>query len=214
MLELLHEAIAPANLIYTTLLGLALIYALSVFMGILDISAIDFDVDVDMDVDVDADVEVSSGSLFNAVLSFFNLGKIPFMFIYSICSLSMWVIGMLLNHYLGNGEILFTIMTFIPVLFAGLIITKILTQPFIPIFQKMNEGAEATDYLGLKATLILPLSPSKESQAEVIIKGDVHRISVRLEDNDSNKLDKGTEVYIMDWSKDKSHYIVSPNDLF
>ena len=217
MLELLNEAISPANLIYTILLGLAVLYALTVIVGFAGMDAIDFDVDidadVDVDVDVDADTDINSGGIFISILSFFNIGKIPFMFIYSLCTLFMWVLGMLLNSNFGNGSPLFTVMTFIPVFFLSLTITKFVTIPLIPILKKATEGSEITDYIGLQGTLLLSLSNRSKGQAEVLIEGDVHRITVSLRKDDYSELEKGTEIYITGVSDDKSYYWIAKDDI-
>lgn len=136
------------------------------------------------------------------------------MIIYSVTTLFMWAIGMVVNHYLGNGNILFTLMTFIPVLLIGLIITKIITTPLIPFFKEMHEGSKETDYIGLKANLLLPISGSRKSQAEVYIEGDIHRITVSLREEDkTTNIKKGTAVYITGISTDKSFYWIAKDDL-
>jgi hypothetical protein len=217
MLELLNEAISPANMVYTILLGLAILYALFVIIGFVGMDAIDFDIDIDIDadvdVDVDTDVDVNGAGLFIQMLSFFNLGKIPFMIIYSISTLSMWTIGMIFNYSIGNKDIILTLATFIPVLFVSLIITKLITTPLVPVFKSMNEGVEAVDYIGLEGILLLSISGSDKSQAEVYINGDVHKISVSLNPEDISNLAKGTQIYITGISEDKSFYWISKNDI-
>ncbi|MGK0390261.1 MAG: putative membrane protein [Maribacter sp.] len=213
MLELLNEAVNPANLVYTILLGLAILYALSVIIGFAGMDAIDFDIDIDADVDVDVDTDVNGGGLFIQMLSFFNLGKVPFMIIYSITTLSMWTIGMIFNYSIGNEDIILTLATFIPVLFVSLIITKLITTPLVPVFKSMNEGVEAVDYIGLEGTLLLSISSSEKSQAEISINGDIHKISVSLNPEDNSNLAKGTPIYITGISEDKSFYWISKNDI-
>jgi uncharacterized membrane protein len=217
MLELLNEAISPANMVYTILLGLAILYALFVIIGFVGMDAIDFDIDIDIDadvdVDVDTDVDVNGAGLFIQMLSFFNLGKVPFMIIYSITTLSMWTIGMIFNYSIGNEDIILTLATFIPVLFVSLIITKLITTPLVPVFKSMNEGVEAVDYIGLEGTLLLSISSSEKSQAEISINGDIHKISVSLNPEDNSNLAKGTPIYITGISEDKSFYWISKNDI-
>ncbi len=214
MMELLYEAVQPANLIYTILLGLAILYALTVVIGVLDMEAFDIDIDVDADVDIDTDVDtdVEGGGFFVEVLSFFNLGRIPFMIIYSITSLLMWMIGMISNHYLG-GNVSYALMLMTPITLISLIITKVVTTPLIPAFKSMKEGVEPTDYIGLKGELLLPVSPNEKSQIEVIIDGDVHRIAVAQMEGDEMMLPKGTKVYVTGVSEDKSFYWISKDDI-
>ncbi len=212
MMELLYEAVQPANMIYTILLGLAILYALTVMIGIMDMEAFDIDIDIDADVDADIDADVNGGGFFLEVLSFFNLGRIPFMIIYSLSALFMWMMGMISNHYLG-GNVSYSLMLLIPITLISLIITKIITTPLIPAFKSMKEGVKPTEYIGMKGELLLPISPNEKSQIEVIIEGDVHRISVALAEGETMMLPKGTEVYITGVSEDKSFYRISKDDI-
>ncbi len=214
MIELLNEAIQPANLIYTILLGLAILYGLTVLIGVMDMEAFDIDIDVDTDIDIDADVDadVNGGGFFIEILSFFNLGRIPFMIIYSLTTLLMWMMGVISNYYLG-GNVSYSLILFVPITIVSLIITKIVTTPLIPAFKSMKEGVEPTEYIGLKGELLLPISPNEKSQIEVVIEGDVHRISVSLTEGDAMLLPKGTVVYITGISEDKSFYWISKDDI-
>ena len=61
--EVLQEALMPANLVFTVMLGIVIIYWIMVILGALDVDFldIDFDSDVDVDADVDADVDGTGG---------------------------------------------------------------------------------------------------------------------------------------------------------
>ena len=113
MQELWQAAFEPVNLFYTILLGLILLYWLSVLVGALDLSALDFDLDVDadmdMDVDVDADIDAdaemeSSLGWMAGALHFFNFGKLPFMILMTFVILPAWVLSIGLNENLGHGR--------------------------------------------------------------------------------------------------------------
>ncbi|RMG67737.1 MAG: hypothetical protein D6722_12680, partial [Bacteroidetes bacterium] len=105
MTELYELSISPPNLPYTILLGLMVVYWLTVIIGAIDLDFLDFDVDVDTDVDVDAEVDtevevdgeadgaggVSGAGWFLTTASFFNLGSVPFMIFMSFLCLSLWV---------------------------------------------------------------------------------------------------------------------------
>jgi hypothetical protein len=120
---------------------------------------------------------------------------------------------MIFNYSIGNEDIILTLATFIPVLFVSLIITKLITTPLVPVFKSMNEGVEAVDYIGLEGTLLLSISSSEKSQAEISINGDIHKISVSLNPEDNSNLAKGTPIYITGISEDKSFYWISKNDI-
>ncbi len=207
MVELLNEAVQPANIVYTILMMFSIIYMMSVIIGAFDISSIDIDIDMDLDADIDSDI-----GLFAGALSFFNFGKIPFMIIYTITVISMWVIAMLLNHYIGKGDIWFAIFTFMPILLVGLIIAKFCTTPLIPIFKNMNQGVEPIDYIGLQGELILPASNKEVGQVEINIEGDIHRIMVKLESENDVLLEKGIKVIIVGFSKNENFYWIEKED--
>ncbi len=145
MKETIESAFSVINIIPTALLILVLIYWLTVIIGVFNIDSFDFgadadlDVDVDADVDIDTDMDVSAGDSIlwvNSALSFFNLGKVPFMLILSIFSLSMWVISMLMNFYLNNTVVLLSLVYLIPNIFLSAFITKFLTSPLVKVFAK------------------------------------------------------------------------------
>ncbi len=214
MEELIKFAFEPINIVYTIFLLLSIIYMLSVVVGVMDISTIDFDVDIDADLDIDTDVDVEGNiGIFAGALSFFNIGKIPFMIIFSIASLCMWVIAILLNHYIG-GSILFSICTFLPIVMVSLIITKIVTMPLVPVFENMNEGVEPINYVGETGELLLSASKESKGQAEINIEGDVHRIMVKLdEDNKVDSLPKGSKIVVVGTDKSKEFYWIEKNSL-
>ena len=62
MKELFNAAISSPNIIPTALLGLVLLYWLTVVIGALDFDALDFDVDTDIDTEVDAGVGAGVGA--------------------------------------------------------------------------------------------------------------------------------------------------------
>ncbi len=211
MMQVLYEAVQPANLVYTILLGLSIIYWIIVILGALDVDGIDFDFDVDADVDVDSDIEVG-GNFLSTVLAFFNFGKVPFMIIFSFTSLWMWIIGVLSNHYLGLGSIVFAAMLFIPVLFVGLLLTKITTTPLVPFFVSLGGDVENVEYTGVEGKIVLPLKGNEIGQLQIVYNNDVHLLNVKLaEDNQEWNLRKGDKAYIVSHNKEKDYYSIVPS---
>ncbi len=217
MLQLWTETIQAYNIIYTVLLGLSLLYWIFVIIGALDMDMIDIDIDLDVDADIDVDVDVdmdvdgdiSGMSGFSSFLAFFNFGKIPFMIIFSLTSLSMWVMGVLSNFYLFGGNIGIALAMFIPILFLGLTITKFLTTPLVPLFEKMGGGVDGINYAGYTGTVILKTSKGKPGQAEINIEGDVHILKIRLADSSKeDALNKGRSIVVMEQVAEKNYYLV------
>ncbi len=201
MFQLLNEALLPANMAYTCLLVLALIYWIFVILGAFDLDVLDFDFDVDADVDVDVDTDIdasSLGGIFSGLLSFFNFGKVPFMILYSFNSLWMWVLGIMTNHYIGNGSLTYFFIFLIPIIIIAMIITKMITMPFLPFFEGFNTGMEPTDYSGEVGTMKTNLLRNRYGKAEVIIGNDTHHISVKLiDDAKVSRVDRDHEVVIL-----------------
>lgn len=208
MQELFQAAFSPPNIVFTTLLCLVLVYWLTVFMGLLDIGAVDIDIDIDADIDVDVDVDVdgdvSVGGL-SGLLLFFNFGRVPFMVVLSFLILSMWSISIVLNYYWGQGSLGFAALMVVPNLAASLLITKVVTSPLVPIFKKLD-GAEApVDYIGQVCTLTLSAGPGDLGQAEVRYNGTNLLISVM---GDKEQMKKGEKGLIVQENKEKSYFII------
>lgn len=205
MQELLQAAVTSANIVYTTLLVMVVFYWITVLLGALDASSLDFDfdmdvdanVDIDMDTDVDVDAD-SSGFSVAGALGFFNFGKIPFMILMSILIFSMWIISIVANHYMpGGGAVLFALMLFFPNLAVGLIITKIVSTPLIPVFKDYrSNGVEEIDFIGLVCTLKMSAMIGQISQATVTHDGNPVLVTIQA-DQKSGALQKGQEVLII-----------------
>lgn len=215
MHELLQAATSPVNILFTALLVVVLIYWLSVIIGALDISSFDFDidhdVDIDHDIDVDHDTDVNSGheaGWFSGMLHFFNFGRIPFMVIMTFLILSMWSISILGNHYIGGNSWGFAAVLFFPNLAISLLITKILTSPLVPVFEKLNAGTEPVDYIGLTCKLLLPATSTQMGQAEVIFEDNPLLINVKVSEDYNQPILRGEEAVIVRQSSDEKYFLI------
>ena len=204
MLELLHFAVTPANILYTVLMMFILVYWLFVIIGALDMGAVDFDVDVDADVDMDAAMDVEGGSSFANALHFLNFGQLPFMVIMTVWVVSMWVMGILSNFHYGHGSLTFAAIWFLPILCTGLVITKLLTTPLIPIFKNLDTYAKPIEYIGQTGIVTLPASVEKFGQAEVMVENNNALISIKA---NRGEVQRGEEVMIIEEIKNK-YFIV------
>ncbi len=210
MLELLQAAVHPVNIVYTILLGIALVYWTSVIFGIFDIASfdidIDVDVDIDIDVDVDADAQVSGGFIAN-LLQFFNFGKMPFMVVMSFLNLFQWVIALPANHYLGHYATMFALGAILPILAVSLLLTKVITTPLIPLFAQLDTHEEPVEYVG--QTGIVTLSPSRKQagQAKVIHNSNTLIITIRVPKH-AELPKRGDEILVIAQAADKTSYLV------
>lgn len=228
MQELINMAFSGVNLFYTILLLFALVYCLSVILGALSMDTFDIDVDVDADVevdididadiDMDADVDVdadtemdmeagSSAGWFIHTLHFFNFGRIPFMIILTISSMTMWLISIYLQKEFGpSWPMAFAL--FIPNLFAGLIVTKILTNPLVPIFEQLDKGEKPVDYVGMECELLFDLKTGEKGQAEVTLENHTSLlITIKLADGQPT-LKKSHKAIVVSENKTEGLYYV------
>jgi len=186
-----------------------LLYWLSVFIGALDIGALDFDIELDIDADVDADADVDGGGWFLEALQFFNFGLLPFMVVFSFVVLFMWMFSILGNYYLSNGTIWFPIMLFLPALFFSLILTKVITFPMVGFFKQLKAGdAKAIDFTGEICELTLPLRKGYVSAGNVTIDGNLITLSLKPEEGVEDNIPSKTKVMITRSSADNDIHFV------
>ncbi len=212
MKELFDFAFSPPIIVYTILLMVFLLYWLTVIIGIFDFSSFDFDIDIDVDVDADTDIDIEgSGGIALAILGFFNFGKVPFMVLMSVLFLSMWTIAVLGTYYVGDGSILFSIVL-IPINLAiGLLITKVVTTPLIPIFDSIaKDEAKPIDYIGMLGEIVLETSNMQTGQIEIKHQKRLITLSVKAVEEHEGIIKRGSEVVIADHNADKSLFFVRP----
>jgi hypothetical protein len=241
MKEVIEATFSAVNLIPTILFGLVVVYWIFVVIGALDINLFDFsvdsgDVDLDADVDVDVDAEAdldaeadvdtdmesemaAQGQVeggvamsLNSILSFFNLGKVPFMILMSFFTLSLWVISISINYLLINQSVLLSLLFLIPNIIVSLFVAKILTTPFAFIYKKMlNNSVDTFKYQGKICTMLMDASNSKVGQGEIDYNGSIIRVNVITK--------KGVEIkkketgLIINRIKEKNCYLVEPYKL-
>lgn len=229
MKELFEAALSGVNMIPTVLLLLILVYWIFVIIGAMDMDVInvdfDSDVDVDVDVDVEADVDIDadadvdtdveahdigSVAFLNSILTFFNLGKIPFMVWLSFLIIPMWVISILFNHYLHNSSFLISSVALIPNVVVSLLVSKVLTTPIAAIFEKMKKNDDDHfKYTGKVCTVLMQASHDRFGQAEIKRDGNTYRVNI-LTKEDSIILDKGDTALIIEFIPEKKCYLVEP----
>ncbi|MEL6970499.1 MAG: hypothetical protein AAFO02_10025 [Bacteroidota bacterium] len=208
MHELLQLALHPFNLVYSILLALIVLYWISVILGAVDMSALDFDfdADVDLDVDVDADTDISVGGWFTAVFHFFHFDRVPFMLIMSIVVLSAWTLSIISNQYWGNYSLGFALAMTAPIILSSFMAAKILTYPLIPLFSAMNQAVAPVEYIGLNCKVKLPPADQKFGQAGVYHQGDELLVNIKSQ----HELRAGQEAVIVGRTEDKRYWLVEP----
>ncbi|HBO43176.1 MAG TPA: hypothetical protein DD670_04425 [Planctomycetaceae bacterium] len=220
MLEVFEAAIAPANLPYTILLGLIILYWVLYLLGTfgsdaLDFLDFDFDADTDVDVDLDADVDggmTGHGSALGAFLHFFHVGDVPIIVIFSILALAMWLISMLSTHFLGTVSMAVGLMLVVPIVLGGLIMTKALVMPMAPYLKAvLTQEGESVEIIGRRCTVTsLEVTP-RCGQAEIQTEGAPILLNVKTREGATLK--KGDEAVVFDHDSTKNVYLIAPMDV-
>lgn len=204
-MEALFEATTwGGNIIPTILLVFVLVYWLTVLIGFADLDA--FDIDLDMETDVNSDASVG---WFNHVLYFFNLGQVPLMLFLSFLALPMWLLAIAATDYLGLESVTLSFVLVLPNFVLSLFIAKLLTQPFVTLFDRLEASAEDNiQIVGKVCTIVINASEDRLGQARLEERGSVLMLNVRT--RKGTVLTKGQTGLIIDYLPEKSYYIIEP----
>ncbi|MFP4054096.1 MAG: hypothetical protein ACLFV7_09555 [Phycisphaerae bacterium] len=220
MWELIVAAFAPANVVFTVLLILVLLYWVCVILGALDLDFLDVDIvdaDADVDMDVDADVEaggdVDVGWL-RTLLLFFYVGDMPVMIIFSLAILSAWVFSMFANQWLNpGGGWGMALVLVVPNLLVTAVVVKIVGKPFAKLFSMMNEDKNAPRKVMGRLCRVITTTVTADAlgQAEMEGTGAPLLLNVRTERGET--LHRGDEAVVIGQDKATGVYIVAPVDM-
>lgn len=221
--------LAWPTVIYTVLLALIITYWLFMALGIftadslepdLDLDMdVDLDVEIDADVDIDADLEGNTGELadtlaggkrsrwypFKTVLVWFNVGKVPFLFLLSIGTVFAWGSSAIMSNSLIAGS---TLIFFLAGL-IGAFTAKFLSWPFIPLFARMSQDVKDIDYIGATGKIILSANAEKFGQMEVRHSDDYLLVHVKPAPG-LDKLAAGSRAVIIGKTEDQRYYLAEP----
>lgn len=221
MQELFDLSFTPANLFPTILLVFVMLYWLVFLFGLLDLSFMDIDLDkdigleaeLDLDAEVDADVDTELGGKSFGVrfIEFLNLGDIPLMVFMSFFALFFWAGSILGNAYLSSGTLGMTLGIGAAAFFLGLLLTKIVTQPFRKMFRSLNQAEKPIDLRGQICTIELGTQGDRLGQAEIEIEGKHLLINVRSELG--NRINQGSRCVILSEGPDQAFYFVQRLEL-
>lgn len=221
MQEVLHFAFSGAMLPLTILLLVVVGYWLLVILGVLDIDLFDVDLDVDADVDIDVELEVdvdadvdadvAGGGLggMQRVLAFLNLGIVPFMVVFSLFLLCLWLGAMLGLRFLGNATLGYQIGLWTGIVVLSLLVTKILTMPLRAIFLRLN-AEESVQIIGKECYVRAGASHERLGQAEVTTGGAPLLLNVKTIDV-GDVVRSGDHALVIAKSEDGSYYLIEPH---
>jgi len=206
---LLDVASQFPTLIYSTLLGIVVIYWIVGLLGLVDL---DFSGDVDLDIDVDSDVDISVGGLAGLMLTF-GLTGVPFTLVISIIILICWLISFYLQFYilawLPDGWLYYlmgSVASFI-VFLVSLPLTAVVIRPLKGMFKSV-ETATSHDLVGKNATIATGTVSETFGQARLFNNGAEILLDVRCDQE--HNLKTGDNVLLIEYLQEQHTYMVAP----
>lgn len=204
-----------SNAIMTVLTGITTLYWIITFLAgdLFGDAGVDSDLDVDgadLDTDIAGNEAGADPSFFQKALEFVNVGKVPFMMVYSVFKFVAWIITLTSSVLLGLTSWGWkSVFILIPVFFIAYLVTRYATKPLIKVYQAMGyNGEESQELLGRIARMRSTISGDTIGAAELKIQSDIIRINVKSKTGESISYD--AEVMIADESPDKKFYLVVP----
>jgi hypothetical protein len=204
-----------SNAVMTVLTGVTAIYWIITFIagdlfGDAGVDGEMSDRGVDVDTDLDADDVGSEKSFLQNALEFVNVGKVPFMVVYSVFKFLAWIITLTSSVFLGLVTWGWaSVFILAPVFLVAYFITRYATKPLVKVYEAMGyNGEEPQELMGRVAKMRSTISGDTIGAAEVKILGDVIRINVKSKTGESIAYD--ADVMIAGESTDKKFYLVVP----
>lgn len=207
MEQLLEVASQFPTVIYSTLLGIVVIYWLVGMLGLIDL-----DFAGDAGLDIDGDVDVSVGGLTGLMLTF-GLTGVPFTLVISIIILICWLISFYLQFYLltwlPEGWLYYLMGTLsdLVVFFISLPITAIVIRPLKGMFNSV-ETATSNHLVGNEATIATSKVNDTFGQARLFSNGAEILVDVRCDPEHTLKM--GDKVLVIKYLQENHAYIVAP----
>jgi len=207
MEQLFEVASQFPTVIYSTLLGIVVVYWIVGMLGLIDL-----DFAGDADLDIDGDVDVSVGGITGLFLTF-GLTGVPFTLVISIIILICWLISFYLQFYLltwlPDGWLYYllgTVSDFI-VFLISLPITAIVIRPLKGMFKSV-ETATSTHLVGKDATIATSKVSETFGQARLFNEGAEILVDVRCDPEHTLKM--GDKVLVIEYLLENHAYIVAP----
>lgn len=221
MIQLLHIALSFPAVLFTVLLGAAVVYWLSVILGALDIDVFGgSDVDVDGAVDAggadggaaEANAGDAGGSA--GLLSALGLNRVPLTVSISLLALFAWVICVLLAYYLGGlGHLLPGWLLGIAILVGSFLLAlplaSLACRPLAPLFD-VPQAKSRADYVGQVCTVTTGRVDAKFGQARIEDEGNVLLVQVRC-DRD-NEFTRNAQALIIDYDDARQAFVIENMD--
>jgi len=224
MEEFLATALSMPTLAFTGLLGLVVLYWLSVMLGALDLEVLDFDLGADgADGAVDgaleggaegameADLEVGDVGGLAGVLSALGLRHAPLTVVLSLLVLFGWLGTFFGSRYLAPvlplGGFLSALVVTLAALALATPLTSLLTRPMAPLF-RVRAARGNRDLVGQVVKIRTGNVDARFGQAE--LKDGRSDMILHVRCADPEALARGDEALIVDWDEERQAFEVEP----
>lgn len=224
MQEFLNIILNFPTAMYTLLMGVVILYWITVILGAVDIDLFDLDAELDADVDVDVDVDVDADVGVNAegdvgavgavvsVLEALGLVGVPLTISMSLLVFFNWCATFLGVYFLRQGGLeggLLNAAVVVGSMLLSLGATSLTVRPLRPLFQSKS-GARAADALVGHTVQVISGSVSPaQGRAQMALEGSTVNLSIRCERED-NGLKRGDEALIIGYDAARHLYMVEP----
>ena len=169
---------------------------------------LDADLEVGLDADVDADVELESGGDgvdasgglgFGSFMSMIGLHLMPLSLVFTVTSLTGWLISIVLSVLLGTGagvSLVFGLIIFVVALVGGFFVSGRVARIVAPIF-RVQRAAGHRELIGRVCVLRTGRVDGEFGQAEVVDReGGSHLVQIRC--REENQLTAGDQALLVD----------------
>ena len=150
--------------------------------------------------------------MFASGLRFVHVGDVPVMVVLSVFILTIWLLSMSTNHFLGNSSVGIALLLAPPFFVVAVIVTKVALIPFVPLIKGIlaDEG-EKVQVIGKTCRITSLHATPKYGQAELIRDGEPIVLNVKTKEGVT--LEKGAEAVVFDVDETNSVYLVAPFDI-
>lgn len=207
MSEVITESLAWINLPFTVLLGMVLLYWITVIVGLADMDA-GLDHDIDHDADADHDGHAGGGFL-GPVLEFFYIGEVPVLIVLSVFSLAMWAFAVLANYYFNpSHSLLLALGLFILNLIVSGLVTRVVGAPLRQAFGYLNKDYDEHRAIVGRACVVTTSELTNSFGQATITEGAGAPIIVNARTLHDEVLRRGDSAIIFEEDKEKGLYFI------
>jgi len=192
------------TVIFTVILGVAVLYWLVAVLGLVDIDIIDLDVEPDAS-------SGSAGDVLAGLLLRFGLQGVPVTIIVTFVALFGWLLSYYLSYLFFSifPGIFFRYLLGIPVflvsLFVAVMITAQIIKPIRTLFQKAQQHTEKS-LIG--QTVIVRTSRVDASFGEAVMEDGGAGLILKVRSAGDRKYEKGEKVVLLEYDVEDNNYRV------